>query len=159
MSGAANTMTSKAIPHEPTAFLMSTLPAITRSKPLPRKPPIIGTELLIAYFAALKDNPSYVADVIPCTVRKTVNAASVIPSVHLIIPAKNAEKFFTLISLLMLPTIFKTKMSPASGKIADVIIPTTASLKKSTAGWYTATETLPPLVAISVSNTGKIACI
>ena len=39
------------------------------------------------------------------------------------------------------------------------MILTTDSLRKRTAGRYTATETLPPLVAMRVRRMGKIACI
>ena len=122
------------IPHEPTEFLMSTLPATTRSNPLPKKPPMMGTELLTAYFAALKERPSYVAEVMPCTVKKTVKAASATPSTHLMTLANSAEKFCSRTCALILPTMCSTQMREASGKTMPATTETIPSLKNSTAG-------------------------
>ena len=57
-SGSKTTEIIKNIPKFPKEFLIKTLPAIAKSKPPDRNPPIIGTPFPIAYFAARRITPS-----------------------------------------------------------------------------------------------------
>ena len=135
MSGTAMTAANSKMQQEPSEFLTSTLPAIRMSNPPLKKPPIMGTVLPIAYFAARKEKPSYVAEVMPCTVKKTVNTVSEMPSTYLMMLFASALKFFSFISSLMFPTLSKTQMSTTSGKTIPETMRTIISLRNSTAGW------------------------
>ena len=118
----------------PREFLINTLPAIARSNPPERKPPTMGTPVPIAYFAALRVMPSYVAEVSPCTVKKMPNTETQTPMIHLLILLKKAEKLFSFNSLDRFPATENAMMVSVSGKTTAETTETMVVLKKATAG-------------------------
>ena len=66
----------------PKTFLIITLPAVTKSKLSFKNPPIIGTELEMAYFVALIDIPSYRLALNPWTLINIVKIVVNIPKTY-----------------------------------------------------------------------------
>ena len=138
---------------------MSMLPATARSKPPDKKPPTIGIPLPIAYFAVLRTTPSYVADVMPCRVKKIPNAEMQMPIIHLLILLKNALNLLIFNSFVRFPAIENAIIVIVSGKTTVYIVETIVVEKNATAGRHTDAETTPPLADINVKSNGNVNCI
>lgn len=143
----------------PIAFLIKTLPAIIKSKPSLRNPPINGMLLEMVYLTALIDIPSNVALVIPCKVKNIPKTLQLRPIIHLIIEEKKSLNLSSLINLEKqeitpkIVTIF-TKGNKTYVKI--FIIPLLNSI---TDGLYTDADTFPPEAIINDIIMGDIIVV
>ena len=133
-NGSINMESIRKMPILPKEFLMSTLPATARSNPPDKKPPTIGIPLPMAYFAARRTTPSYIAVVIPCKVKNIPKTETHTPIIHLLILLKNAVNFPIFSSFVRLLAMENKRIVTLKGKTTDFIVETIVPEKKATAG-------------------------